>query len=94
MTNTELGQTLRECRFKAGLTQLQLAGLLHIDRTHISKIEIGDREPHFRLVYEWLHVTNCHEYFVSVLSGHDWQEVVETIERFKKIEAIITEPIA
>lgn len=94
MTNIELGQILRDCRFKSSLTQLQLAGLLHIDRTHISKIEIGDREPHFRLVYEWLHVTDCHEYFVSVLASHDWEQITETLDKFHKIQAIITEPIA
>jgi transcriptional regulator with XRE-family HTH domain len=39
------GQVLRDCREKAGFTQEGLAGLAEIDRTYVSLLERGLRQP-------------------------------------------------
>lgn len=39
----EFGKRIQESRKKAGLTQEQLADLMGVDRTHITKIEGGTR---------------------------------------------------
>lgn len=43
------GRELKRWRERAGLTQVQLAGRLGYDNTHLSKIENGDRLPHIDL---------------------------------------------
>jgi transcriptional regulator with XRE-family HTH domain len=39
------GQILRDCRDKAGVSQEELAGLADIDRTYVSLLERGLRQP-------------------------------------------------
>jgi transcriptional regulator with XRE-family HTH domain len=39
------GQVLREFRTARGVSQLRLAQLSHLDRTYISLLERGERQP-------------------------------------------------
>lgn len=39
----EFGKRMQKSRLLRGLTQEQLAERLHVDRTHITKVERGDR---------------------------------------------------
>ncbi len=39
------GQILRDCRDKAGVSQEELAGRADVDRTYISLLERGLRQP-------------------------------------------------
>jgi len=39
------GQVLRDCRTKAGVSQEKLAGLAEVDRTYVSLLERGLRQP-------------------------------------------------
>ena len=39
------GEILRECRRKAGISQEELAGLADVDRTYVSLLERGLRQP-------------------------------------------------
>ena len=39
------GHVLRDCRVNAGVTQEQLADLANIDRTYVSLLERGLRQP-------------------------------------------------
>jgi transcriptional regulator with XRE-family HTH domain len=39
------GQVLRDCRNKAGISQEALAGVADVDRTYISLLERGLRQP-------------------------------------------------
>lgn len=40
-----IGEVIRRYRKAAKLTQPQLCEILHVDQTHISKIEQGKRKP-------------------------------------------------
>jgi len=39
------GEVLRDCRSKAGISQEALAGVADVDRTYISLLERGLRQP-------------------------------------------------
>jgi transcriptional regulator with XRE-family HTH domain len=39
------GEVLRDCRLKAGLSQEALAGIAEVDRTYVSLLERGLRQP-------------------------------------------------
>lgn len=41
---TEIGQTLKKLRESKGLTQEEVAALIHISRYCVSRIETGDRK--------------------------------------------------
>lgn len=45
-----MAETVREIRFYYGLTQDELAGMVGIERTYISKIERGKVQPSMRLI--------------------------------------------
>jgi transcriptional regulator with XRE-family HTH domain len=42
---TVLGQIIKECRTKLGMSQEQLANRANLHRTYISNIEQGERNP-------------------------------------------------
>ena len=44
MTNTSIGQKVRQFREKAGLNQAQIAQFLEVDQSTISKCEKGERQ--------------------------------------------------
>jgi transcriptional regulator with XRE-family HTH domain len=46
------GKVLREVRKEAGLTQEQLAHAAEIDRTFVSLIERGERQPTVRVLFK------------------------------------------
>lgn len=94
MPSNELGILLKEARIKAGMSQIRLAQLLHCDRSYISKIEVGEKEPRFTFVKMWLDATNCNEQFVSALCSKDWEELVKSMEKLQKIQEIVLDPIA
>lgn len=58
MKSKELGELLRICRGE--MTQEQLARMLHLDRTMISKIENGRIEPDMETIRRWLKATYDH----------------------------------
>jgi transcriptional regulator with XRE-family HTH domain len=45
MISAAFGRVLRDCRDKAGLSQEALAGVADVDRTYISLLERGLRQP-------------------------------------------------
>ena len=47
-----LGKNLSECRQKKGLTQEVLSGLADVDRSHLSKIELGLMNPTIDTLYK------------------------------------------
>ena len=51
MVLQQLGERLRELRDQAGVSQEQLANEIGIDRTYISGIERGKRNPSIQSVY-------------------------------------------
>lgn len=45
-----LGRRVRELRLKKGWTQVELAELLGVDRSYLSEIENGKKDPSFRVL--------------------------------------------
>ncbi|MNR93439.1 transcription factor [compost metagenome] len=65
----ELGQVLRSCRERAGLTQEQLARQIYVDRTVIAKVETGSLNPSYMLVKDWARVTDSVDVIRTDLGG-------------------------
>lgn len=47
-----LGKTIQTCRKERHLSQEVLSGLAGIDRSHLSKIELGVRSPTVSVLYK------------------------------------------
>lgn len=47
-----LGKTIQKCRKERHLSQEVLSGLAGIDRSHLSKIELGVRSPTVSVLYK------------------------------------------
>lgn len=63
------GQSLKECRERAGLTQQQLADKLFKSRTAISKMENNEQEIGVGTFKDWLVATNCELHTMAILFG-------------------------
>ena len=46
------GQVLRDCRDKVGLSQEELAGRADVDRTYVSLLERGRRQPSLEMLFK------------------------------------------
>jgi transcriptional regulator with XRE-family HTH domain len=53
-TTTALGRALRELRVEAGLTQAQVASGAGVDHPYVSRMESGQRDPHWSTVVRFL----------------------------------------
>jgi transcriptional regulator with XRE-family HTH domain len=65
----DLGNVLRKCRERAGLTQEQLARQIYVDRTVIAKVETGALNPSYVLVKDWARVTDSVHIIQTDLDG-------------------------
>lgn len=52
MNSQILGKTIQKCRKERHLSQEVLSGLAGIDRSHLSKIELGIRSPTVSVLYK------------------------------------------
>ena len=77
----DLGQVLRVCRKKAGLSQEKLAELLHMSRSCISKIETGAKEATAKVMIDWVRVTQTQEVLIAYLFGMDGISIIQNILR-------------
>ena len=75
----DLGQVLRACRKKAGLSQEKLAELLHMSRSCISKIETGAKEATAKVMIDWVRVTQTQEVLIAYLFGMDGISIIQNI---------------
>ena len=75
----DLGQVLRVCRKKAGLSQEKLAELLHMSRSCISKIETGAKEATAKVMIDWVKVTQTQEVLIAYLFGMDGISIIKNI---------------
>jgi len=75
----DLGQVLRVCRKKAGLSQEKLAELLHMSRSCISKIETGAKEATAKVMIDWVKVTQTQEVLIAYLFGMDGISIIQNI---------------
>lgn len=91
MNGVEIGQLLRETRFKAGLTQGSLAQKLHCDRTYISKVELGEKVAKIDFVLNWARVTGCYQFFLAHLSNNEeWNAAMAALDKVNRITEIIS----
>lgn len=49
--NKAVGETIRKARKEKGLSQDVLSGFAGIARTHLTMIEIGDKQPNFETIW-------------------------------------------
>lgn len=54
----QVGEVIRACRTRKGLSQEVLSGLAGLDRTHYSKIERGLRSPTIDTFFKIAHALN------------------------------------
>lgn len=62
----ELGKRIRTLRLRAGMSQRDLAGEIHVTRQHVGWLESGTREPSFSTACELARVLNVS---LDVLAG-------------------------
>ncbi len=73
------GSILRKCRKKAGFSQEELAELLHINQSDISKIEKDKKEVGIRLFRDWTQATNAMDIGIGLLFGIDPAAVLQML---------------
>ena len=52
MNSQIIGKTIQKCRKERHLSQEVLSGLADVDRSHLSKIELGIRSPTVSVFYK------------------------------------------
>jgi DNA-binding XRE family transcriptional regulator len=79
MLTPKVAKGLRECRLSAGMTQQQLADVLMIDKSYVSKIENGHAVPDAELYNNWIAVTKGPVFmFRFVFGGADGSKVLQS----------------
>ena len=73
------GDILRACRKRAGLTQEELAHLLHTDQANISRYESGKQEPSISFFQAWVQNTQSPEVMAAFLLGIDALTIVSQV---------------
>lgn len=81
--------TLRELRRAAGLTQAELAKLLGLDRTTITRAERGERRVDMALLTRWAEVCGSTVDLAHSTSAAGLDEVLAT-----QLEALTTDDVA
>lgn len=90
MTGREVGELLRICRNRKGLTQEHLAKLLHVDQAVVSRIENSRETPDIDLVIRWAEVTDSREFLAIMLTGHEeWQQFMKIKVVFEQMRLMI-----
>ena len=80
----EFGKRLKSARMKSGLTQEQLSSLLNVSRTHLSKMEQGERGCSLDSLVEIAEVLNVSTDYL--LTGKVYQKSIK-----RRLRMIISE---
>jgi len=75
----DYGAILKACRARARLSQEELAHLLHINQSDVSKYENGTKEPSISILQSWTQNTQTQEVMVAFLCGVDGLNVMQNI---------------
>lgn len=70
---------LKEWREKAQITQIEMAALLNITQSHVSKYETGRRNLDLETFLRWVRVTNSEANAAVVMFGADIFTQVSTM---------------
>jgi transcriptional regulator with XRE-family HTH domain len=76
------GSVLKTCRERAGLTQEQLAELLHRSRSCISKLETDKKTLDAATLIKWGDVTAAKDVVIALIYGLDPAAIVQTLTPF------------
>lgn len=76
------GAILKSCRERAGLTQEQLAELLHRSRSCISKIESDKKTLDAATLIRWGDVTSAKEVVCAIVYGIDPNVIIQNMQTF------------
>lgn len=75
----EYGAILRACRKRKGLTQEELADMLHIEQADVSRIENDRKEPPMTLFQKWALITGSTDVLVAFIAGMEGMTILSTI---------------
>jgi len=92
LRDNQIGELLRICRERAGLNQRELAELLHLDRTTVTKIETGALpHPSYSLVKQWAAITKSEELIGMDLTGSrdGWKKLQQLESQVSKIRELV-----
>lgn len=73
------GAILRACRMRKGLTQEELADVLHMEQADISRIENDRREPMMTLFQRWALATDSSDVLVAFIAGVEGMMILNDI---------------
>lgn len=79
--NLKFGAVFQAIRERAGLSQEELAALLHRTQPCISKYERDKKVPDFNTVLQWADLTNAREVVVAFIYGMDGVSILQNLAR-------------
>lgn len=92
MNQQPIGEILRACRERSGMTQEQLAKKLHVDRSVIAKVETGfTKSPSYTLVKQWAAATEGLEMVnMDLTGGRDgWKKLTAMETAMKQMKSVL-----
>ncbi|QJC54414.1 helix-turn-helix domain-containing protein [Paenibacillus albicereus] len=87
-----IGEILKACRERAGMTQEQLARKLHVDRSVLAKVETGAiKNPSYVLVKQWAAATEGLEMVnMDLTGGRDgWKKLTAMEAALKQVRSVM-----
>jgi len=81
----KFGAILQACRERAGLTQEQLALMLHRSRSSISRLEGDKKTLDAETLLKWTELTNAREVAVSFFFGMDGLSILQNLMQVTNI---------
>ena len=73
------GEFLRDCRTRKGISQAQMAHVLNLSQSDISKIEKDHKEPRTSIFRDWTVATQSMDLGIAFLYGTELLTVVPDI---------------
>lgn len=69
MTDREVGEVLKLCREREGLSQEQLARKINKTQSVVSRLEKGESAADVTTLVQWAEVTHCGELIATLIIG-------------------------
>ena len=85
----QFGALLRKTRKMAGLTQEEMAELMHMSRPNISKLERDEIELKAADLIRWAQATDMPQVFASVLCGIDPDTLVRFLDQVMNFAQLV-----
>lgn len=73
------GAILKACRIRAGFSQEELADMLYINQSDISKYETDRKEPTMSMFHAWITNTQTPEVAVAFMYGMDGIAMIQQL---------------